>query len=93
MLKILVDEYHPTANDHKKDIEDIVTIKNCIQNIFLENINEKVSNSDSEKINNNKSNKMKNINILLQKKSKKEMPIDERNGKMNFRKMISKIGI
>ena len=27
MLKILVDEYHPTANDHKKDIEDIVTIK------------------------------------------------------------------
>ena len=27
MLKILVDEYHPTANDNKKDIEDIVTIK------------------------------------------------------------------
>ena len=88
MLKILVDEYHPTANDHKNDIEDIVTTK-----IFLENINEKVSNSGSEKINNNKSNKMKNINILLQKKSKKEMPIDERNGKMNFRKMIPKIVI
>ena len=65
MLKILVDEYHPTANDHKNDIEDIVTTK-----IFLENINEKVSNSGSEKINNNKSNKMKNINILLQKKIK-----------------------
>ena len=88
MLKILVDEYHPTANDHKNDIEDIVTTK-----IFHENINEKVSNSGSEKINNSKSNKMKNINILLQKKSKKEMPIDERNGKMNFRKMISKIVI